>query len=254
MSGPSPTSPRDELRETRALQHWVREYARNRSLSVLLSLAVFAVLFLAISVPSYLGGVAYRAGHFAVFAIWLTLAIAACGAAIFLAIPNWGGRWLQRRSEDIYAREGSVTLSAGGARRPRLVLALGLLFALCIQLQVVLGVLGYLPDDKFMQPISALYVVPFLVTLHFFMRPMAGPITLLWPLLYALHAVLILVGAPIVFAGRWESLNMLIPTVGYGMVTSLVGHLYGRWALHQARGIVTRQLERAELEPEGDEA
>lgn len=254
MRGTSQTSPRDELRETRALQHWVREYARNRSLPVLLSLAVFAVLFLGISVPSYLGGVAYRAGNFAVFALWLAVAIAACGAAIFLAIPNWGGLWLQRWSQGIYAGEGTVTLSASGARRPRLLLALALLFALCILAQVVLGVVGYLPDGKFMQPISAVYVVPFLVTLHFFMRPVAGPITLLWPLLYALHAVLILAGAPIVFAGRWESLNMLIPTVGYGIVTSLLGHLYSRWALHQARGIVTRQLDRAELEPEGDEA
>jgi hypothetical protein len=84
------------------------------------------------------------------------------------------------------------------------------------------------------------------------MRPAVGPITLLWPVLYALHAILILAGVPIVFVGPWESLNMLIPIVGYGLVTSVLGHLYSRWALHSVRTIVARQLDRAELIQDGE--
>jgi hypothetical protein len=82
-----------------------------------------------------------------------------------------------------------------------------------------------------MQPISALYVVPFLVGLWFLMRPMAGPLALLWPALYAAHAILILAGAPIVFTGAWEGMNMLFPVAGYGLLSGLAGHLYSRVAL-----------------------
>jgi hypothetical protein len=117
---------------------------------------------------------------------------------------------------------------------------------------VVLGVLGYLPTGKYMQPISALYVVPFLVALNFLMRPAAGYIPLLWPALYALHAVLIVVGAPIVFVGSWEPLNMFLPIVGYGLLVSVVGHLYSRWALRNARAIVSQQLDRGDLVQNGD--
>jgi hypothetical protein len=46
---------------------------------------------------------------------------------------------------------------------------------------------------------------------------------------------------------------MLVPTVGYGLVTSLVGHLYSRWALHSVRTIVSQQLDRAELVQDGDQ-
>lgn len=254
MSGPSVNSPREELEEARSLQHWVRQYAQNRSLPVMVSLALFAVLFLGISLPSYWGGVAYRAGNVAALVVCLAVLTVALAATIYLAIPRWGGRRLQQMAAAMYANEGSVTISTPHARRSWWGLALGVAFVVCIQAQVVLSLVGYLPDDKYSQPISALYVVPFLVAVNFLMRPATGYIPLLWPLLYAVHAVLIVAGVPIVFSGRWESLNMLIPIIGYGMVTSLVGHVYSRWALHNARAIVARQLGRSELEPDGEQA
>jgi hypothetical protein len=64
--------------------------------------------------------------------------------------------------------------------------------------------------------------------------------------------VLIVAGAPIAFVGRWEPLNMLVPIIGYGLLTSLIGHLYSRWALHSVRSIVSQQLDRAELVQNGD--
>jgi hypothetical protein len=119
---------------------------------------------------------------------------------------------------------------------------------------VILGLVGYLPSDKYMQPISALYMVPFLVALNWLMRPATGNVQLLWPALYALHAILIVVGAPIVFHGRLEMLNMLVPVIGYGLVTSLIGHIYSRWALHSVRVIVGRQPDDAQLEHNGGPA
>jgi hypothetical protein len=88
-----------------------------------------------------------------------------------------------------------------------------------------------------MQPVSAIYVVPFLLTLLLVLRPAVGPIMFLWPALYILHAALILAGAPILFVGRWEILNMLIPTVGYGMLVGLIAHVYSRFALWKLRRI-----------------
>jgi hypothetical protein len=254
MSGPSEVSPREELEEARSLQHWVRQYAQNRSLPAMVSLAVFVVLFLGISLPSYWGGVAYHAGNTPALIVCLTVLLVALAATIYFSVPRWGGRRLQQFGAALYAREGSVTISTSRAQSSRWGMVLGPALGVCVLAQVVLGLFGYLPDVKYSQPISALYVVPFLVALNFLMRPAAGYLPLLWPLLYAVHAVLIVAGVPIVFTGRWDSLNMLIPIIGYGMVTSLIGHAYCRWALRNARAIVARQLDRGELEPDGEQA
>ena len=88
-----------------------------------------------------------------------------------------------------------------------------------------------------MQPISAIYCVPFLVGLWLLLRPVSIPLAL-WPALCGLHAILIVVGAPIVFVGAWSSLNMLIPVCGYGMLTGLISHVYSRFALRKLRGAV----------------
>ena len=243
---------RNELDETRQIQRWVRHYAQNRSLPVVVALLVFVILFLAISLSSYWGGIAYRDGNTTLFAFCIAVLTLALVATIYLAVPRWGGRRLQQVGNRLYAEEGQVTISPHN-QRMWIIASLGLVFGLCVVGSVLLGLLGYLPTGKYMQPISALYVVPFLVALYFLMRPAVGPVTLLWPLLYALHAVLIVAGAPIVFDGRWESLNMLLPTVGYGLVTSLASHLYSRWALHSVRTIVSQQLDRAELVQDGDQ-
>jgi hypothetical protein len=86
-----------------------------------------------------------------------------------------------------------------------------------------------------MQPISAIYCVPFLVGLWLLQRPLSSPIMLLWPALYVLHAVLIVAGVPIVFGGPWSQLNMLIPVAGYGMLVGLISHAYSRFALRKLR-------------------
>jgi hypothetical protein len=247
----SSESGRTALKEAQQVQRWVRRYAQNRSLPVAVGLVVYAILFLAISVPSYWGGVAYRDGNMALFAVCLSVVAVALAATVYVAIPAWGGRRLQALGNRLYADEGQVTLSAP-RRQQWIVAALGVGLAICVVGSVILGLLGYLPDGKYQQPISAIYLVPFLVGLYLLMRPMVGPTALLWPVLYAVHALLIVAGVPIVFTGRWEPLNMILPTIGYGLVTAIVGHLYSRWALHSVRTIVSQQLERAELVQDGE--
>lgn len=99
---------------------------------------------------------------------------------------------------------------------------------------VVFGVLGVFPQ-RYMQPISAIYTVPFLIVLWLLLRPAVSAVFLLWPALYTLHAVLILAGAPILFVGRWDGLNILIPVTGYGLLMGLVSHAYSRFALWRLR-------------------
>ncbi|HEX2475719.1 MAG TPA: hypothetical protein VHK01_13290 [Lacipirellulaceae bacterium] len=251
----SPHEPeQNELEESRRIQRWVRRYAQNRSLPVAVALIVFMVLFLTISLSSLWGGIAYRRGDTMTFALCLAVAIVAMAASIYVSVPRWGGRRLQELGERLYEAEGRATINPQPSHQPWLIACLGLGFGMCVVGHVMLGVLGYLPTEKYMQPISALYAVPFLVALNFLMRPATGNVQLLWPLLYALHAIAIVAGAPIVFHGRWDVLNMLVPVVGYGLVTSLISHIYSRWALHSVRTIVGRQLDEAQLEHNGGPA
>jgi len=235
MNDPSDKSVRNELEDAQQMQRWVRRYAQNRSLGVAVGIIVFLALFLGISGSSYWGGMAYRDGNAPLLAVCVVVLILAMAATIYLSIPGWGGRRLQQVAERLYAREGQVTIATPRPKRPWLIAALGAGFSVCVIGCMILKWLGYLPAGKYAQPISAIYVVPFLVALNFLMRPAVGHLPLLWPLLYALHAALIVVGVPIVFAGAWEPLNMLVPTVGYGLLTSLACHLYSRWALHRVR-------------------
>jgi hypothetical protein len=234
------------LNETQQMQRWVRRYAQNRSLPVVVFLVLFAMLSVTIGAASYFGGLAYRDGHTSLFATCLVVLILSLAATVFFSVPGWGGRLLQQASEKLYAREGRVTIGACADKPRWWSAALAAAFVTCVTGSVILGVLGYLPGGKWMQPISAIYVVPFLVALNFLIRPTTGYIPLLWPLLYGLHALLIMAGAPIVFTGPWEGLNILIPIVGYGILVGFVGHLYSRWALHNVRTIVSHQLDRAE--------
>jgi hypothetical protein len=254
MNGSSKKSERDELEEARQMQHWVRRYAQNRSLGVVVFLAVFALLSIAIAAPSYWGGMAYRNGNIALLTICVGVLAVAVAATIYFSVPRWGGQLIEKVGNRLYAREGRVTIAVKHGKQTRLIAAATVVaFGICVVGSVLLGLLAYLPTGKYMQPISAFYVVPFLVAMNFLMKPATGYIPLLWPILYALHAVLIVAGVPIVFVGPWEMLNMLVPIVGYGLIANLVSHLYSRWALHNVRVIVSHQLDRADLIQDGDQ-
>ena len=254
MNDSTKTPVPDGTNDSQRMQRWVRRYAQNRTLPVAVNLAVFAVLYIAIALPSYWGGMAYRDGNWVLVVVCTGALTVALAATLYLSVPRWGGQRLRQLAETMYAREGRVSISPRLGKRPWLGAAVGAAFMICVSGSVVLGLLGYLPAEKYMQPISAIYCVPFLVALNFLMRPAAGTIPLLWPLLYALHAVLIVAGAPIVFVGAWESLNLLVPIVGYGLLTSMVGHVYSRWALYHVRTLATQSGAGATSPPPGGRA
>ena len=240
MNKSSEKTERSEFEDAQQMQRWVRRYAQNRSLPVVVFIIASAMLTLAIGLSSYWGGKAYRDGNAAVLAVCIGVLIVAVTATIYLSVPWWGARRLQQVAERLYAREGRVTIAIPRGKRTWMVAALAAGFGICVMGSVILGLLGYLPTNKYMQPISAIYVVPFLVAMNLLMRPATGNIPLLWPLLYALHAALIVAGAPIFFVGVWEGLNIFGPMVGYGLLTSFISHAYSRWALHKVRLLAAR--------------
>ena len=52
--------------------------------------------------------------------------------------------------------------------------------------------------------------------------------------LYGMHAILVVAGAPIQFAGKWLPLNMLLPVCGYGLLSFLAAHAYSPLGAAQA--------------------
>ena len=108
----------------------------------------------------------------------------------------------------------------------------GVGFLLGVQASVLLGLVGKLPLE-WMQPVSALYCVPLLI--YSALRFHSGIWPWLYAALYALHAILVMAGAPILFGGEWQSLNMLLPVGGYGILSALVAHAYSRRALRKLK-------------------
>jgi hypothetical protein len=225
---------RNHNRNPREIPKWARRYAQSRTLPVVVLLAVFAIGSGVFGGLSYLTVWAHVHGDrllagacmlllcgFLVWWIWL------CSVGAAKIIP--------RIAERLYRGEGAVSAGLAAeevvARPPTVPV---LLFMFCVIASVGLGLLGFLPRQH-MQPISAIYAVPFLVYLGIRVRGAGGPFMFLWPALYGLHAILLVAGAPIYFGGSYEILNIFVPVVGYGLAAALAGHLYSRIALRRLR-------------------
>jgi hypothetical protein len=224
----------NELKNLQAIPKWTRRYAQNRTLPFMLFMVIFLLMFAGIGGSSYIGGNAYRSGN--IFLFWFAMVFLATGIGfcLWFSAPWWGGRWMEKQAEKLYSDEGYVKLGNPRSGKNTIWLYLvGVLYGACILLSVVLGMKGYIPIE-YMQPVSALYVVPFLVFLSIRLHPFAGWLPLLWPILYGLHAILVVCGVPIQ-SEKMPSVNMLIPIAGYGLLCGLIGHLYGRYALMQLK-------------------
>jgi len=215
---------------------WTRKYAQNRTIPVLIALAINLCLFAGIAIPSYFGGKAYMSGNFVLFWICIFVFITSMICVTIISVPKWGGKIIERITQRVYAGEGSVSISAPESMKKKkwLGYVVAMIFGSCILGSVILGFMGYFTIE-YMQPISALYVVPFLVFLYIWQRPIISPLVLLWPTLYGIHAILVVAGVPIQFGKPWIFLNMIIPMAGYGILCGLLGHFYSRYALKKLK-------------------
>lgn len=240
------TNPAPDPRE---MGKWARRYAQNRSLPVLISLVALVGLSVVMALAPILAVEGYRAGHLWLAGLGIVLVVLAMAATIYLSVPRWHQRFRERLAGPLYAAEGTAQMACPSSpQRLRAGKFLAAGFGACILLSVALGSRGWI-SPAMMQPVSALYCVPFLMGIWWLQRPASSPVMLLWPALYTLHAVAVLLGAPIQFSDRWSFLNMLIPVAGHGILSTLMSHLYSRYALRKLRRLGGSDGEEAEEEP-----
>ena len=115
-------------------------------------------------------------------------------------------------------------------------IVVGIVYMVCLLGSMELGMSGYI-EVKYILPFMALFVVPFGVYQYFVLWPRLGHLLLIFPILYAIHAILIIAGVPIFFTGIFAvPLNMLLPLI-YTLLAFMIGHLYSRYALKKLKGI-----------------
>ncbi|MFX0201943.1 MAG: hypothetical protein ACFFCW_38015 [Candidatus Hodarchaeota archaeon] len=209
---------------------WTRLYAENRTLPFLVNMLTFLFLFLCNAGLIYIAGKAFRSRNMPLF--WISI----FSVVVVVTATIWLSKLIEKR---LYRREGQIKLEfPEKTKRQRTAgMIAGLLFGACVLISITLGVLGYIPI-KYMQPISAIYVIPFIISMGIWppssINP-AGSVVWLWPTLYAIHAILIIAGVPIHFERPWIFLNILIPIAGYGILCGLIGHIYSRYALKKLK-------------------
>jgi hypothetical protein len=225
-------------KNARELGLWSRRYARSRTMGVIVSLAIYSVGFVGLGLLWHGAGLAYRSES------WVLLSLCIVGLApahiliVYVSLTKSGMTRFEQFVNRYYTNEGTVQIEYYLSRKwmMRLGVLSGFVFGSCIIGNVALGLFGYV-SLKYQQPQSALYLVPFLVMLWYLMRPQLPAFALLWPGLYGLHAILVVAGAPIQFTGSLTALNMLLPVVGYGLLSALIGHAYNRYALRKLKSL-----------------
>jgi len=248
-------SKRDELEEmesVREIPKWTRRYAESRTLSVVVGLVIFTAGFLAMGGLSCLAAWSGLQGSRPLVVVSLALVVGAVGGWTWFSFVG-ARRLIPAITAYLYRGEGSVSPAGDEAAAPTQK-AWAVLLICCVAAHVVLGLLDLLPLE-YMQPISAAYVVPAMVLMGLRLRERSGgsPFLLLWPALYAVHAGLVVAGAPVQFGGKLMGLNMLVPVAGYGLVVALAGHLYNRIALRRLRALAAVPSGSADETTEGGE-
>ena len=238
-----------KMEKLKEIPKWSRKYAQNRMLTNLAFFIIYVVLFLGISAPPYFYSMLFKNDNIIVKGICLIVSLSFLVFLLYISVPKWGGlklwRWIDQR---IY-HEGNVSIQDSklmDKTNRNIGKVVPLLFGICIICSMILCD-KYIPIE-YMQPISAIYCVPFVIFLYIRQRPKYGPLMLLWPILYAIHAILIVAGVPIVFTkdSGLVSLNMFIPTFGYGLLTLIIIYLYSRYALKKLKGVTRMEGDAAD--------
>lgn len=165
---------------------------------------------------------------FGSMAVWLAV-------TVFFCVDRWGGKLLKRWGARLFEQDGEVRERPRRSLIPKWLFVMGaVVFGVCVGGSVIVGVRYDLPH-KYMQPISAIYAVPFMVFLGFWRRtPVTSPLMGLWPVLYVAHAIGVLTDAP-VFVSIDGGTHMFIATFGYGALIGLLAYLHSRRTLRKLK-------------------
>ncbi|MHC4656699.1 MAG: hypothetical protein ACYS91_17035 [Planctomycetota bacterium] len=226
---------------------WTRKYAQNRTLTipVLMVMGALLITFIAVLValPLHLAVAGFRNGNMILGWVGIVFFVAALAAVLtFLIIfilkfcRKDSGLIEQKIEQWIYGKEGAVSMPGPKLMKKNswLEIGSGVIYFICFFGIWDLGDRGYIAF-KYLQPVSAIYVVPFLVYVYFLQRPRMGPLVLICPILYTIHAILILAGVPIFFTGNLGILNVLVPLIGCAFLAYVICHVYSRYALKKLK-------------------
>ncbi len=239
-----------DTEKLKEIPKWTRKYAQNRTLTILVLMAMLALfsMFTAflIAFPLGLATAGFRKQNMILGYVGIAVSVAVLVAiVIFLIIflSKFGGknRGLidQQIDQRIYRKEGNVTVPAPKSSKINICLQIlcSVIYFICFFGSWRLAMAGYIPY-QYLQPLSVLYIVPITVCgWYFWQSPRMGPIYLLFPILYTIHAILIVAGVPLFFTETWGILSLGLPYIGYSFLAYVIGHIYSRYALKKLKGL-----------------
>ncbi len=228
-----------DMEKIKEIPKWTRRYAQNRTLTTFVLLVMVCLISMVIMPPLMCLIIGFHKGNMILAGVGIALLIP---VSIFFIIflLKFGGknRGLidQLIEQRIYGKEGAVSMPLPKTTKKMRWLDFvgGVIVFICAIGTMNLYMASYI-SVKNLLPVTAIYGVPFLIFQYLFQRPRLGPLLLLCPILYTVHAVLVLVGVPIFFTGNWGICNMAIPLFGYTFLAYAVGHFYSRYALKKLK-------------------
>ena len=235
------TTPSAGMPDARLLAGWARRYAKSRTISFLVQWVFIVMMVTAIGLSAQFAQQAQRAGELKTLYASSAITILAFFALAWFSVSQRGGVLIWRITQWLYGAEGYVSDGEDESRpMPWWVTALTGALLLYHLAGALLVSFGALPLQS-LQPYSALYMSPYIAMMILYQR--LGAWAWCWPVLYAVHAVLLeFTSLPWSVTGQWEMLNLAAPIFGYGLVSILLGHLYNRFALYQLRRIARAQI------------
>jgi hypothetical protein len=226
----------------RQIPSWASRYANNRTLPILVSMAVTAGAAALIAGLAAGAGRALRDGHPGLGWSLMGLDLAFCAWWVWLVLGKGLNRWMAGVSERMYRGDGlavaAPTVRLTGAQR-----VVPWVFGALVCATPIIAQKVPLPDE-YLQPLTALYTVPFMLYLWWLQGRFSAPFMLLWPVLYAAHAVAVLAGMPLL-RGIDPMMQVLLPMFACSLVAAVASNLYGRYALRKLRAL-------AATAPDGD--
>jgi hypothetical protein len=252
-------SPDQNTEKLKEIPKWSRRYAQNRTLTipVLMVMGVLLITFIAVLValPLHLAVAGFRKGNIILGWVGIAFFVAALAAVLtFLIIfilkfcRKNSGLIEQLVEQRIYGKEGAVSMPGPKIMKKNIWLGIviGVVLYICFFGSWHLATEGYIAF-KYLQPISVFYIVPWLVSEYFERRPRIGPLFLISPALYTIHAILIVAGVPLFFTTEnFCIFNILLPLIGYTFLAYVIGHIYSRYALKKLKGLTHLEGEAAD--------
>jgi len=244
MNSKQHNKPQDQNTEKlKEIPKWTRKYAQNRTLTVFVYLLIVSLIGMLITVPLLILFVAFLKRNTPLALVGIVVLIAVLIFYVIFLLKFGGknrGRIDQLIVQWIYGREGTASIPKPELTKKKkwLDLAAVMVWGSLFIGTMYLGMENFI-QAKYVQPISALYCVPYMVvSWYFWQSPKMGPILLLSPILYAIHAILIVAGVPIFFTGQiGAAVNMSLPLMGYGFLSYVIAHFYSRYALKKLKDI-----------------